>query len=133
MEELRLFRSKRRRPVTAVLVRQASGVDADGGRRSAKPPCGTLRRRRRRHLRCWLSSSSILASICFLRFPSDYPNLVLDVVSGCAHIYWNLIQLLGFKMVHGCACNVRPFYVPEKIFQFSLRFFPLPPTDRKRG
>ena len=101
MEELRLFQGKRRRSATAVLVRQASDVDADGGRRrrrrSMKPPCGMLRRRRRRHLRCWLSSSFILASISFLRFPSDYPNLVLDVVSDYAHIYCNLIQLLGFR------------------------------------
>ena len=33
----------------------------------------------------------------FLEIFSDYPNLVLDVIFGCAHIYWNLIQLLGFR------------------------------------
>ena len=44
----------------------------------------------------------------FLEISSDYPNLLLDVVFGCAHIYWNLIQLLGFRKISSFPFNFFP-------------------------
>ena len=57
-----------------------------------------------------------LASNHFLIFPSDYPNLDMDVVSGFALFIEICFSCWDFKMVHGCACNVRQFSVLENIF-----------------
>ena len=66
-----------------------------------------------------------LASNRFLRFPSDYPNLDMDVVSDFTLFIEICFSCWDFKMVHGCACNVRPFSVLENIFPvFCSVFYP---------
>ena len=81
------------------------GVEADGRRR---------RRRRRRYAVCfttarsdgdddgdnvcgWLSSSSLQASNPFLRFPSNYPNLDMEIVSGFALFIETLFVVVGIS------------------------------------
>ena len=79
------------------------GVNADDGRR-----------RRRRSAYCstaarsngdsdsdsvcgWLSSSSLQASNHFLRFPSDYPNLDMEIVFGFALFSETLFVVVGIS------------------------------------
>ena len=115
IEELTLFRSKRRRPITGDLVRQASGVDA---KEKATAICEATLRHTATATTTEVGFPPLLylASNRLLRFPSDYPNLDMDVVSGFALFIEICFSCWDFKMVHGCTCNVRPFFVLENIF-----------------
>ena len=74
------------------------GVDADGGRRRRSAFCSTAARFNGDgdSVCGWLSSSSLQASNPFLRFPSDYPNLDIGIVSGLLYLLKHCLSLLGF-------------------------------------
>ena len=69
--------------MTGDLDRQASGVDADGGRRTATAICEATLRHAAMATATEVGFPPLLylASNRFLRFPSDYPNLDMEIVS----------------------------------------------------
>ena len=96
------------------LDRQASGGPADGGRRTVTAICeATLR-----HIAMATEVGFpplFRSSNRFLRFPSDLQNLDMEIVSDTLYLLM-LMRVWDFKMVHGCACNVRGISKRRPIF-----------------
>ena len=114
---------------TLYLLMLLSCIDFKMVHGCAKLPCGTLRRRRRLRLAFLIF---FRFSNRFLRFPSDLQNLDMEIVSDTLYLLM-LLSCMDFKMVHGCACNVRGISERRPIFQFFGSVFTWPPTTIKRG
>ena len=119
------------------LDRQASSVDADGGQRTTMAIYpATLRYAEtatKTAIEVAFPPLLYLASNRFLRFPSDYPNLDMEIVSIFLYLL-KFVSVVGIsKWFTGVLAMSGESLFWRMLFQFLVQFFTLPPTDIKQG